>query len=241
MESTLGTRLRAAIPAFVVRGIDRLSEFLDPHASKSYSQEGEDLILDRVFGGRRTGFYVDVGAHHPVRFSNTLLMYRRGWRGINIDPDPDAMDLFVQLRPRDINLSVGIADQAGVLTLHRFNEPALNTFDAALAAQREKLPGYHPRDPIQISVRRLDEVLAQHLPPGQVIDVLSVDAEGYDYKVLASNDWSRFRPRFALVEALDCSLESISGTMLHALLSGQRYELFAKTVNTVLYRDRGVV
>ena len=51
----------------------------------SFSQEGEDLLIDRMFDGQSVGFYVDVGAHHPTRFSNTYLLYLRGWRGINID------------------------------------------------------------------------------------------------------------------------------------------------------------
>src|SRR5215510_10661697 len=60
----------------------------------SFSQQGEDLILARLFEGQRRGFYVDVGAHHPRRFSNTFLLYRRGWRGLNIDAAPGSMRLF---------------------------------------------------------------------------------------------------------------------------------------------------
>ena len=57
---------------------------------KSYSQEGEDMVLRSFFEGQKNykGFFVDVGAHHPYRFSNTLHFYKKGWRGINIDPQP---------------------------------------------------------------------------------------------------------------------------------------------------------
>ena len=64
----------------------------------SYSQEGEDMILRRLFETRRRGFYVDVGAHHPRRFSNTYYFYRQGWSGINIDAAPGSMKLFDRLR-----------------------------------------------------------------------------------------------------------------------------------------------
>jgi hypothetical protein len=74
----------------------------------SYAQEGEDMVLRRIFEDQPLGFYVDVGAHHPVRFSTTYFFYRRGCRGINIDATPGSMDAFRRLRPRDINLEVAI-------------------------------------------------------------------------------------------------------------------------------------
>src|SRR3989344_5781411 len=74
-----------------------------------YSQNGEDIILVALFAKKKNGFYVDVGAHHPERYSNTHLLYKNGWWGVNIDPDPDAMRLFKKRRPRDRNLCVGIS------------------------------------------------------------------------------------------------------------------------------------
>jgi len=72
---------------------------LDKYALKSYSQEGEDMILRRIFEDNETGFYVDVGAHHPARFSNTNYFYKRGWRGLNIDAMPGSMSKFKKYRP----------------------------------------------------------------------------------------------------------------------------------------------
>ena len=60
-------------------------------ANISYSQEGEDLILERFFEGKEIGFFVDIGAHHPMRFSNTYIFYLKGWRGINVDATPGSM------------------------------------------------------------------------------------------------------------------------------------------------------
>jgi len=56
--------------------------FFDIYATKSYSQKGEDIILRRILGEKEVGFYIDIGAHHPKRFSNTYLFYKKGWRGI---------------------------------------------------------------------------------------------------------------------------------------------------------------
>lgn len=74
-----------------------------------YSQNGEDIIVPKSFPRGYTGFYVDVGAHHPYRISNTYKLFRSGWHGINIDTNPDTIKLFKKARPRDINLSVGVS------------------------------------------------------------------------------------------------------------------------------------
>jgi len=82
------------------------NNYFDGYALKSYSQEGEDMILRRLFEKQLTGFYVDVGAHHPKRFSNTYFFYKQGWHGINIDAMPGSMKLFEKIRPRDILLCI---------------------------------------------------------------------------------------------------------------------------------------
>ena len=66
---------------------------------EAYSQEGEDLILKRYFGSqKKTGFYVDIGAHHPFRFSNTALLREMGWTGINVEPSPDLIENFYKFK-----------------------------------------------------------------------------------------------------------------------------------------------
>ncbi|WHZ20893.1 MAG: hypothetical protein OJF47_000005 [Nitrospira sp.] len=209
-----------------------------PEVRWSYSQEGEDLILNRLFETQREGFYVDVGAHHPTRFSNTCLFSLRGWRGINIEPNPDAMRLFHKLRPRDVNLAIGIAECVGHLRYFEFNEPALNTFDEHVARQRETRDGYRLRATTVVPVQPLRQVFEQHLPKGQAIDFLSVDAEGFDLNVIRSNDWNTFRPSCLLVETLQSSLSSLATNTTHQYVSGLGYDLFAKTVNTFIYLDR---
>ena len=74
------------------------------YSRRNYSQFGEQFYLERVFANRNEGFYVDVGAHHPFRFSNTYWAYLKGWHGINIDPNSEAIELFDVFRKRDYNL-----------------------------------------------------------------------------------------------------------------------------------------
>lgn len=203
-----------------------------------YGQDGEDLILDRLLERQAQGFYVDVGAHHPVRFSNTYLFYRRGWRGINIDAMPGSMKKFARVRPRDINIECGVAGAAGTLTYHRFNEPALNTFDADEAALKNK-PPYQMVDAIDISVERLDVLLDRHMPAGVPIDFLSVDVEGKDEEVLRSNDWTRFRPRFILAETLRVDMLEMSRCPVVEFLGSVGYRPVGKAYNTTFFAREG--
>src|SRR5690349_17698085 len=105
--------LRRLVPAPVVHVARRVLEKLDPFVQLSYSQEGEDMFLRRMFDGQKTGFYVDVGAHHPFRFSNTAYFYARGWSGINLEPDPDGADALMRYRRRDCTVNCGIGAEAG--------------------------------------------------------------------------------------------------------------------------------
>ena len=207
------------------------------HHQISFSQEGEDCMLSRIFEGQKKGFYVDVGAHHPQRFSNTYRFYLKGWRGINIDAMPGSMELFKQLRPEDINLESAISDSRQVLTYYMFNEPALNGFSADIAASRADSTRWQLLDKRPIKTQTLADVLDCHLPSGQEIDFLSIDVEGIDYQVLLSNNWQKYRPKIVLVEELKTSLSDLeAGSKVSTLMQKNGYGLLAKTFNTSFYQ-----
>ena len=67
----------------------------------SYAQNYEDLHLARAFGEQPNGFYIDVGAGHPVHSNVSYLFYLRGWRGITVEPNPWLAQLSEAVRPRD--------------------------------------------------------------------------------------------------------------------------------------------
>ncbi|MCE2698338.1 MAG: FkbM family methyltransferase [Nostocales cyanobacterium LE14-WE4] len=202
---------------------------------RSYSQEGEDMILRRLFEKQSDGFYVDVGAHHPKRFSNTFIFYSKGWKGINIDAMPGSMKAFNKQRPRDKNLEIPIAKERKNLTYFQFNEPALNGFCEELAVSRDGSTAYKIISKQSIEAYPLSVILDQHLNPAQSIDFLSVDVEGLDLEVLQSNDWLKFRPKVVLVEILNGSLDTIQNDEVYQFLTAHNYHLYAKAVHTVFF------
>lgn len=214
------------------------SNYIDGHAIKLYSQEGEDAILARIFEKQQTGFYVDVGAHHPKRFSNTYYFYKKNWKGINIDPLPGSMKRFNKYRPYDINLEIGVSSSKGYLNYYMFNEPALNTFDGKIAHKRDGENGYFIKKVIEIETFTLEEILDKYLLPNQVIDFLSIDTEGYDFYILKSNNFNKYRPKVILIEVLGVNLDDLINHDITLFLKNNDYYLFAKCFNTVLFITR---
>jgi FkbM family methyltransferase len=202
----------------------------------SYSQEGEDLVLHRLFDTQSTGFYVDVGCHHPYRFSNTYSFYRAGWTGLCIDPLPGVKALFAKYRSRDIVIEMGVAAIASELKYHRFNEPALNTFDERLARERDGKQGYRLVGIDVVPCDSLAAILERNLGSSQTaIDFMSVDAEGFDLQVLESNDWTRYHPKAIVAECLGVSLEKVPSDPLTTYLANYGYRPCAKLVNSVIF------
>lgn len=198
------------------------------------------MILMRIFQERETGFYVDVGAHHPKRLSNSYYFYQKGWSGINIDAMPGSMKLFRKMRPRDINVEAAIAKSPQELTFYLFNSPALNTFDKALAYSRNGVNGVRIIGEREIVTQTLRAVLSKHMPVGKSIQFMSVDVEGLDMEVLESNDWQQFRPEYVLVECWGLRLRNTLESPVVRYLDSVGYELFAKSYSTAVFKERSL-
>lgn len=151
---------------------------------KSYSQLNEDAVLDWLTGYKDRGTYIDIGAYNPDKISNTKLFYERGWRGVNIEPDPIAFEAFKLKRPLDININTAI----GQGDMEYFAEPgehAGNTFNTELAKER----GLTEHRMIHLTPLR-DIFKNNQLT---YVDFMSIDVEGFENEVLKSNDWQTYR------------------------------------------------
>jgi FkbM family methyltransferase len=164
----------------------------------SFAQNQEDVLLGRLFANRSDGFYIDVGAFHPVFHSVTKSFYDRGWRGINIEPIPTMFEVLARDRVRDVNLPVGLSNREGTLLFHEVPRVAgFSTFSTERAEDLRR-EGYALIEH-SIPVTTLARVCEQHAAP--TIDFLKIDVEGHEREVLEGADWGRFRPRVVLVEA----------------------------------------
>ncbi len=203
---------------------------------KSYSQEGEDLILHRIFERKQHGFFVDIGAHHPKRFSNTYLFYKRGWRGINIDATPGSMLPFKRIRNEDINLEIPISSVSQTLDYYMFEDHAINSFSKEMSEDRIKNSSIKFIGIKKLSTKPLSEVLDNYLPAEKEIDFFSIDVEGLDYDVLISNNWNKYKPKIIAVEIAYQTVDEILKHRVSILLGGYGYSLFAKTYNTCIFK-----
>lgn len=232
----LKDKIKKLIPQKIRSKIFSLSvNFFDGYSVKLYSLEGEDMILRRIFDDKREGFYVDIGAHHPKRFSNTYYFYKNGWRGINIDAMPGSMDLFKKNRPRDINLELAVSDKNEKLMYYAFSDPALNGFSKELSEEVYQ-KNYKILFKREIETLTLSQILDKFLPKNQKIDFLSIDVESLEFQVIKSNNWEKYAPEVILVEILNNDLETIFKNEIYSFLVSKNYKIIAKTLNTIIFK-----
>lgn len=227
---------RLPLPAWIERPLRRFyHDHVNSHSTRSYSQEGEDMILRRIFEKQTRGFYVDVGAHHPRRFSNTCHFYENGWSGINIEPNPDGFALLEHARKRDINIQCGVSSKNGTLVYSMFDEPALNTFDPDIASQRAGTSLL--LETREVRVEPLTDILDHYIPRGTAIDFMNIDVEGHDLVVLRSNNWNMYRARVVIAESIGSSLDVALNSDITRFMLDNGYSLFAKTVHSIIFQD----
>ncbi len=206
---------------------------------KSYSQDGEDVVLNAYFSDfpEYKGFYLDIGALHPLRFSNTQLFYEKGWRGINIDATPGSMSEFEKIRPEDINLECGISNIEGELTYYLFKEPALNSFNKEISDERIA-SGWELQEEIRIKTIPINRILNKYLKSEQKIDFINIDVEGFDYDIVKSLDFEKYAPKYFLIEELDYvnnDFVNYQHTKMYKLLEEKGYKVLAKTMRTIIF------
>jgi FkbM family methyltransferase len=166
----------------------------------SFAQNGEDVVLWRALKNLPTGRYVEVGANHPTDLSITRAFYDRGWSGIEVEPVTRFVEEFRAERPRDTVVQAAVTDSdSETVTLHVIDDTGLSTLDPDIAAGHER-SGWQAHEEV-VAARRLDDILAEHLEPGDDIHFMVVDTEGAERAVLASVDLRRWRPWVLVVEA----------------------------------------
>ncbi len=198
-----------------------------------YSQCGEDITAATVihhFLKVNKGFFVDVGSFHPHKSSNTFLLYKKGWRGINIDPRPGSKKLFDKERPHDINLEIGIGAKNETLKYYFLNDKSTyNSFSVDCLQKNEVFD--QVTKVFDCEVLPLSEVLEKYMPPDKEIDYLNVDTEGFELEVLKSFDILKWQPKIiALEQNYICTLQDVMNSESCKFLEKYNYQPVAKNI-----------
>ncbi|MEE1258104.1 MAG: FkbM family methyltransferase [Lachnospiraceae bacterium] len=213
--------------------LKRAVEIEEMYQQSIHSGNGEEIYLKNIFAGKENGVYVDVGAFHPMRVSNTLWAYRKGWRGINIEPNMDNMEYFKILRPEDKNVNCGISDVVGEMTYYMLDDGAYNTFDYELLMQDNLTDRIVKEE--KVPVRRLEDVLRENNV--REVDFLDIDVEGHEMNVLRGIDFS-VDIKVILVEQLYMSLAEVVQSEPYQFLKEKGYEAVVKFGETVIYKKQ---
>lgn len=198
------------------------------HAMVSYSQFGEDLLVQEVLGyERRDIFYIDIGAFHPISKSNTYIFYKRGGRGICVEPNPVAKKLWSNFRPRDVFIGKGVTGGASC-RLGYVMDSGSGAQNCFLSDAKSGIAALHEMECINIR-----ELVAEFLPTAQSVDLLSVDCEGMDLDLIKNFPFDLSRPKVVLVEDFDYSEKS----EIHLAMSNLGYEMNSYTKITKIFVD----
>lgn len=198
----------------------------------SYAHQGEDAVLQGMLKWVKRGTYVDVGAYHPTLYSNTYAFYKKGWRGIVIDPNSEMRSLYALMRPRDVFVHAAVGEQAEERPYYMFSDGAYNSFDEARAREWKEVRGLDIREVRMIAFKPLSQILKEQ--GMQKIDFLNIDVEGLDFEVLKSHDWS-IDTRVIAIEDETFNPDMPHENVIYSYLQGKGYVLSGLAGLTLIF------
>ena len=195
----------------------------------TYSQDQEDLFINDYFKEKNSGFYIDIGCYHPIKYSNTALLYNRGWKGINIDMNQTSIDLFNILRKRDKSICAAISNTSKK-TIQYFDHlfSPINTLDKNFSSIASKKFSFRKHTEKTIQTYRFNQIIQKYNINIKQIDFINIDVEAHDLEVLEGIDLSIFNAKIICVEIAN-NQNNIKEKKLRDYLNKYNYELI-KTV-----------
>ena len=199
---------------------------------KTYSMDGEDLFIVEYFRKKSNGFYLDVGCYHPIHRNNTFLLHKKGWSGINIDIHQFSIDLFNYLRPDDVNLNYAISNTDGVTEMfYQKNLSQLSTIEE----QQAEIAFQNNIKKSKIQSLTLDTLLEKINFIDKRIDLLDIDVEGADLRVLKGFTIEKFKPELICIEIHE---KDIKNSEIYKYLSNFSYELVWSGVFSHIFKSK---
>lgn len=206
-----------------------------------WALEAEDVLISLLLKAGESPArrrYIDIGAHHPRRYSTTFLLYRSGWSGLLVEPNPSLAHDLRRGRRRDIVEQCAVSNSSGTATFYVYENPCYSTLSAEHALRLKDQQGMHALQEIVTPVRPLRELLNAHPDVFRQAELLKVDAEAHDIEVLRSNDWSQFRPRFVMAEMLDEVAQTAPRGEVAVFLFERGYQLRSFLYHSAIFERR---
>ncbi len=200
-----------------------------------YSRWGEDSFLINYFKDTSNGRYIDIGAFHPFRGSNTYLLYKKGWSGINIDLNKTSIDLFKLARPNDINLNLAISDANKKIKVYQTKDLGkMNTIDPKFASFF--LKNYHVRESCSYNLN--DILYKYNARKNNRFELIDIDVEGSEYQILKNLNFNKYSFKLILVETHIGYLHfKQQSDKIHTLLKSKNYNYLKKFGETTVYEN----
>ena len=204
-----------------------------------YSQWGEDQFINQFFKDKTDGIYLDIGCFHPVMYSNTCLLYRKGWRGINIDINPTSIDLFNILRPKDTNLCTTINEIKETFEIY-YDDPfsPVNTLDKQFYENLKNKSNKNTKK-LFVESKSMKEIL-NISKIDKSIDFINLDVEGMDYKILKNINLNQLKPKLVSVETHNVDgLKSKDYESIVKLMKENSFSIYKRVGPTTLFNFSG--
>jgi FkbM family methyltransferase len=204
------------------------------YGRKSYSQLGEDVFIEQRLRKRVGGLYLDIGAYHPFKYSNTeLLRTALGWKGINIDASSQAIDAFNLNRGGDINICAAVGDKVKNGIYYEFEDNALNTTNETVGEKRRRRQKLIAANSIQLNP--VPKILNDNQLECRDIELLNLDISGSEFDVLVGMDWSKMRPKIIAVSNENLKLKNVIQNRIYLFLSALGYNLVGHLLITSVF------
>jgi len=209
---------------------------------RSYSQLGEDLITDFIFKNLKIEkpTYIDIGANDPIKLNNTYFLYKKGSRGICVEPDPELFKKIKEKRKKDICINIGIGIKENKKAdYYMMSSKVLSTFSKEEAENLISTTNQKIEKILQIPLLPLDKVVRENFN-NETPNFMSLDTEGFDFEILKSIDFERFRPEVICVETLTYTEDKTERkeTEVIDFMLQEGYYVHADTYINTIFVDR---
>ena len=228
-----------------VKFLTKVVEKITSNKRSFYSIYGEDAIIMGIMdrftmhtGKQLELSYIDIGAWRPMKGSNTYFLYRKGFAGTVIEPNPHFKRMWRSIRPRDEYLAIGCGNKqyANLQIFHP--SAASNTFSREFAKEISDSQNHRITQTLTVSLKSLKDIVTEHVSRNKMPFLLDIDIEGMDYEVISSYDFpDGFRPIIILIEDKPPKGDSIDSNLIQNHLMSQKYRLVARTVVSAVYID----